>query len=112
MPREKLLGVRVQGKDDMTRIETFLGGLLGSKLSRCALVRSQDFIKLRLCALYSRGEPPMTVYGEGVQVYLDREKNVTVYLLTNSVPDDEPGAVPLGKRCEPGSPDGRDPRVY
>ncbi len=108
MPRERVFALRVKGKDDMTQIETFVGGLLGSKHSRCALVRSQDFIKLRLCALYDRGDPPMTVYGEGVQVCLDQDKNVTVYLLSNSVVDPE-ASVLLGKRRDPESPDDHDP---
>jgi hypothetical protein len=108
MARERVFALQVQGKDDMTRIEKVVGGLLGSKGSRCALVRSQDFINLRLCALYNRGQPPMTVYGEGVQVCLDREKNVTVYLFPNTavVPD---ARVLLGKRSEPESLDDRDP---
>lgn len=108
MARERVFALQVQGKDDMTQIEKVVGGLLGSKGSRCALVRSQDFIKLRLCALYDRGEPPMTVYGEGVQVCLDREKNVTVYLFPNTaiVPA---ARVLLGKRPDPEPLDDHDP---
>jgi len=43
-----------------------------------------------------------------VQVVLDRDRNVTVYILTNCVAPDP--QLPAGtKRCEPDSPDDRGP---
>jgi hypothetical protein len=96
--REKFFGLRVQSKADMDQMEASLGALLGRKEKRCAFMRSQDYQRLRLCALYSRGDPPVSVYGEGFQIYLDRDKNVSIFLLSSTVEQEEGG---LGKRPPP-----------
>jgi hypothetical protein len=77
-----------------------MGGLLGREENKCTLTRSEDYQRLRLCALYNRGTPPLSVYGEGFQIYLDSNKNVSIFLLTSTVEPDD-GERLLGKRCEP-----------
>ena len=104
--REKIFSMRVRTKHDMSVLEDRLGGLMGGEQNRrCALVRSQEFIALRLCALYKRGgPPPLSVYGHNLQVCLDRDGNVTIYLLSSDV-DPDPECALLGKRAAPGPAD-------
>lgn len=96
--REKLFGLRIQSKADMEQIEARMGALLGREEKRCSLVRSQGYQRLRLCALYNRGAPPLSVYGEGFQIVLDNDKNVSIYLLSSMVELEDDDA-PLGKRA-------------
>jgi hypothetical protein len=94
--RQKVFSVKVGCKQDMAKLESVVGGLLGGEQNKCSFVRSQDFVNLRLCALYNRGETPLSIYGENIQISLDTEKNVTVYMLSTGV--DEADHI-LGKRA-------------
>lgn len=98
--RQKVFSIRVQDKSDMDVLESTVGRLLGGEQNKCALVRSQEFIKLRLSALYGRGDKVMSVYGGDLQISLDSDRMVTVYHLSSGVDPDESL---LGKRveCEP-----------
>jgi hypothetical protein len=108
--RQKVFTRPIRSKADMALLETTIGGLLGGEHSKCSLVRTNEFVQLRLCALYNRGAPPLHVYGEGLQISLDVDNVASVYLLTTSVESDE--ILLLGKRqaAEPDDPvDPEDP---
>jgi hypothetical protein len=94
--REKVFSIKIQGKEDMTKLESVVGGLLGGEQNKCSFVRCQDFVHLRLCALYNKGETPLSIYGEHFQIYLDTEKNGTVYMLSSGVEESDHI---LGKRA-------------
>ena len=96
--RQKVFTLQIQGKEDMSLLESTIGGLLRGEHNKCALIRCNEFIQLRLCALYGKGIPPIHVYGEGLQISLDAGNVVSVYLLMSYVEADE-GL--LGKRSEP-----------
>ena len=96
--RQKVFTLQIQGKEDMSLLESTIGGLLRGEHNKCALIRCNEFIQLRLCALYGKGIPPIHVYGEGLQRSLDASNVVSVYLLMSYVEADE-GL--LGKRSEP-----------
>jgi hypothetical protein len=95
--RQKVYVQDIGGMEDMAALELAIGGLLGGEHNKCSLVRSNEFVQLRLCALYGKGEKPMHVYGEGLQISLDDANVASVYLLCSSVDADE---VLLGKRPE------------
>jgi len=101
--KQKVFSRLVVGNKDMVELESMVGSLLGGEDNKCSLIRSSDFVKLRLRALYDReekgGSLPMHVFGEGLQISLDQGNVVSVYLLSMSVDDD----VILGKKR--GEPD-------
>jgi hypothetical protein len=105
--REKVVAVRIASKDDMTRVEEELCKVIGSK-GKCTLLRSEDFIRLRLCALYDRGDPPMSVYSHNVQVHLSEDKTVSIFLLSTELLGGVEGVVVLGKRADPDNSDCED----
>ena len=94
--RQKVFSIRVKCKEDMAKLESVVGGLLGGEQNKCSFVRCQDFVNLRLCALYNRGETPLSIYAENIQISLDTEKNVTVYMLSTGVEESDHI---LGKRA-------------
>ena len=96
--KQKVFAIRIKDKEDMAVLESTVGGLLGGEQNKCALVRSHEFVSLRLSALYGRGTAPVSVYGGDLQIHLDADRNVTVYLLASAVDMDESL---LGKRTEP-----------
>lgn len=96
--RQKVFVLRIESKEDMSRLESTIGGLLGGEHNKCSLIRCNEFIQLRLCALYGKGVAPIHVYGEGLQISLDTNNVASVYLLTSFV---EPDEGLLGKRSEP-----------
>lgn len=104
------MSVRVADLKDMARIEEKLCQLLGGDQRKsCALVRTKDFISLRLCALYNHGKAPMSAYYQNVQVSLDADKTVAIYLLSmNPVETTVDEAMVLGKRRQPDSPEDED----
>lgn len=96
--RQKVFVQRIECKEDMSCLEQTIGGLLGGEHNKCSLIRCNEFIQLRLRALYRKGVGPIHVYGEGLQISLDENNVATVYLLTSFV---EPDEGLLGKRSEP-----------
>jgi hypothetical protein len=106
--RQKVFVQSIGCKADMTRLEEMIGNLLGGEHNKCSLVRCNEFVQLRLCALYGKGAKPVHVYGEGLQISLDADNVASVYLLSSSVEADETLLV-LGKRGEPDSPVEEDP---
>lgn len=100
--KQKVFSKRIEGKRDMAELESTVGSLLGGEDNKCSLVRSSDFVRLRLRALYGRGKAQhLHVYGGGLQISLDPDNIASVYLLSVSVDDED---VVLGKRAEPESP--------
>ena len=94
--RQKVFSIKIQGKEDMAKLESVIGGLLGGEQNKCSFTRCQDFVNLRLCALYNRGETPLSIYGEDIQIYLDEEKNISVYMLSTGIEESDHI---LGKRA-------------
>lgn len=95
----KVFSVHIQSKEDMARLEEALVSLLGGERSKCALIRSQEFVNIRLRALYDRGPAErIVVYGERVKVCLELDKTADIYLIELGV-----DAVPvlMGKRACP-----------
>lgn len=78
----KVFSIKVESKDDMAKLEDALVCLMGGERSKCALIRSQDFVNIRLRALYDRGPSErIVVYGERVKVCLELDKTVEIYLM-------------------------------
>lgn len=82
---QKLFSILVETKEDMARVEEVVGGLLGGEYNKCAFTRSNEFIKLRLYALYPRksdGVRPcnISVYGEGLKITLTPSGTVCVFI--------------------------------
>jgi hypothetical protein len=98
--RQKVFVQRITCKEDMTLLEETIGNLLGGEHNKCSLVRCNEFVQLRLCALYNRGARPVHAYGEGLQISLDVDNVASVYLLSTYVDADDALLV-LGKRSEP-----------
>jgi hypothetical protein len=90
---------RIRGARDMSEFEGVVARVMGCE--QCSFMRSQDYLRFRLVALYrpDSDEQP-ECYGERVKVTLDRERNATVYLLEDVVPEGM-----LGKRAAPESDD-------
>ena len=100
--RQKVFVQPIRGKEDMALLESTIGSLLGGEQNKCSLVRSNEFVQLRLCALYGRGARPVHVYGEGLQISLEKDNVASVYLLCSNVELEQETL--LGKRSEPECP--------
>lgn len=105
--RQKVFVLAIDTKEDMSLLESTIGGLLGGERNKCSLIRCNEFVQLRLRALYGRGKAPVHVYGEGLQISLGVDNVASVYLLTSYV---EPDEGLLGKRSQP-EEDGAAPPV-
>lgn len=103
----KVFSIQIQRSDDMVKLEEALVRLVGGERSKCALVRSQDFVNLRLRALYDRGpRDRIVVYGERIKVCLEIDKTAEIYLMEFGV-DSVPAL--LGKRgCPDDEPEPED----
>ncbi len=109
---QKLFSISVASKGDMAELEAVVVGLLGGEHGKCAFIRSQEFVKLRLHALYHRKhDPPRTsniiVYGEGLKITLTPSGTACVFItdpcfepIEPSAPNDADDISPssLGKR--------------
>lgn len=97
-----VLSIKIRGQEDMARLEQTIGVLLGGENHKCSLMRSKDFVSLRLRALYNRPailpREGLLVYGEGLKITLDDQNNAAVYLTVPSIDQDESV---LGKRACP-----------
>ena len=105
----KVFSIQIQCKEDMAKLEEALVRLLGGEQSKCSLVRSQEFINIRLRALYNRGPAErIEVYGERVKICLDVDKTAEIYLMELGL-----DAVPalLGKRPCPDDPEPHPPHA-
>jgi len=92
----KVFTLQIHNQQDMALLERTLGRLLGSEFNKCSLVRSQEFINIRLRALYDRGPADRIVaYGERVKVCLEVDKTADIFLMESCM-DDAPSL--LGKR--------------
>jgi len=79
----------------MALVEHIIGQLLGGENDKCAFVRSSEFLKLRLSALYKGPVGAMiVVYSDTVKITLDNENWARIFLLEEAV---APEGV-LGKR--------------
>ena len=79
----KILSLHVGNKEDMARLEAGIVDLLGGEHHKCAFIRSEAFVKLRLRALYGRGDtssPTVSAYWEGLKVTLTQGGTACVYI--------------------------------
>ena len=88
---------RIDGQRDMAELESVLTRAIGG--GRAGFVRSEEYVRFRLAALYGVATGPVEAYGDTLKVTLDKDRNATVYLLGPTV---EPDAS-LGKRAAPDS---------
>ena len=94
----------------MSKLEQTVASLLGGEYNKCSFIRSQDFITLRLRALYTRAQEasvaprdPIVVYGEGLKITLDVDNNASVFLVSPSIEAESSLQHNLGKRACPDS---------
>jgi hypothetical protein len=89
--------MKINTQQDMSLLEQTVGDMLGGEHHKCSFIRSQDFITLRLRALYHRSKKDKTqemlvIYGQNLKITLDADNNATVYLL-------DPGTEPDPNLC-------------
>lgn len=95
----KVFSIQIQTSEDMAKLEEALVRLVGGERSKCTLIRSQEFVNLRLRALYDRGpEDRIVAYGGRIKVCLESDKTADVYLMEFGL-DSVPAL--LGKRLCP-----------
>jgi len=107
-----VFSIEVTSAGDMARLEQVVSELLGGEHNKCAFIRSEAFLRLRICALYRRGtlESPVSAYWEGLKVSLTPSGTVCVYVTEACVEEapkleQDPDHGVLGKRSRSGSPD-------
>ena len=108
--KQSVYSIQITNMDSMKKLEEFIGLLLKGENNQCSFVRSQDFVSMRLHALY-RDAPtkPIVVYGENLKIVLDSQKIATVYTMYQNLDDEtiansiDPSFI--GKRSVPESDD-------
>jgi hypothetical protein len=103
---QKVYTIQIKNPKDMNSLEQTLASLLGGEHNKCAFIRSQEFIALRLRALYGRSPSAQAaassvVYGEGLKITLDPDNHASVYLVSPSIEADP--SLLVGKRACPDS---------
>ena len=103
----KIFSIQIKTKADMAALEDTITTLLGGEQSKCALIRSHDFLALRLRALYRRSKdaPALVVYGEGLKITLDSDNVGAVSLLDPETIEPAEDPAVLGKRRGPSAVD-------
>lgn len=91
---------RIASKEDMSELEQVMTRINGGQ--RCSFMRSRDYIRFRLAALYNTFDLPVEAYGESLKVTLDSDRTATVFILGHVVTEAESD---LGKRQCPDSDD-------
>jgi hypothetical protein len=89
-------------KVGMGQLEETVTGLLGGEKGKCAFVRSEAFVRLRIQALYRRDlDRPMSAETDGLKVTLTPDGTALVYIACPDAPKtDETTDSELGKRRE------------
>jgi hypothetical protein len=82
---QKVFTIKIEGKDDMSRLEEVVVGLLGGEHHRCSFLRSGEFVRLRNLALYhkfrSGDETALhSVHLEGLKITLTPTGTACVYI--------------------------------
>ena len=109
-----VFSIEVTSANDMARLEQVVSELLGGEHNKCAFIRSEAFLRLRICALYRRGanDSPISAFWEGLKVSLTPSGTACVYVTEACVeeaPRNEKEVVEtesagLGKRSRSSSP--------
>ena len=97
--KEKMFSQTIRCKRDMDMVEKTIISLMGHQENTCTFLRTHDFLKIRMCALYNKCSPPLSVYFGNFQIHLDRDMLLSIYLLSANV--EEEAVVGTGKRGEP-----------
>lgn len=96
---ELLFAIRVHGQEDMEAAESFITQQVTSNHSqRCSFLRSMEYVKIRLHALY--GKPilhDLTAYCGGLKIVLTPERRLEIWTCY-PVPDTEDSTPVCGKR--------------
>ena len=82
---QKVFSLKIACKEDMSRLEEVVVGLLGGEHHRCSFLRSGEFVRLRNLALYhkfrSGDETALhSVHIEGLKITLTPTGTVCVYI--------------------------------
>lgn len=105
MVLRQFCSIDIQGPEDFARLEETIGELLGGEHHKCAFVRSEAFVRLRLRALYRRawGETDWLVsaFWEGLKVTLTPAGTAIVYVTEPCVEETPEAVLRLAgrKRC-------------
>jgi hypothetical protein len=103
--KEKMFSQTIRCRQDMDNVEKTIISLMGSDENTCTFLRTHDFLKIRMCALYKRLPPPLSAYSGNFQICLDRDMKISIYLLSTDV--EEESLATTGKRAEPDIEDDR-----
>ena len=99
---ELLFAIVVHNRDDMETAENFIKCEVGSKhTQRCSFLRSMEYMKIRLHALYAKPTPQaLTAYCKGLKIVFTPERRLEIWTC-HPVPDVDPRVLKLrlGKRC-------------
>lgn len=90
-------------KQGMSQLEETVTCLLGGEKGKCAFVRSEAFVRLRIQALYRRdADRPVSAETDGLRVTLVPDGTALVYITCPDAPkepaEDDPHEAGLGKR--------------
>ena len=98
--KQAIYSIQITNTEAMKKLEEFIGILLKGENNQCSFVRGQDFVSMRLHALY-RDAPtdPIVVYGENLKIILDSRKFITVYTMDQAFVDESESFT--GKRSSP-----------
>lgn len=99
MVLRQFCSIDIRGPEDFARLEETIGELLGCEHHKCAFVRSEAFVRLRLRALYHRAPDQgsghdwlVSAFWEGLKVTLTPGGTVIVYV-TEPCVEETPEAV-------------------
>ncbi len=96
---ELLFATIVHGREDMEAAENFIMREVGSKnTQRCSFLRSTEYVKIRLHALYGKQTPQALVaYCGGLKIVFTPERRLEIWACYPA-PDIDERLVQLGKR--------------
>jgi hypothetical protein len=93
--------IAATSKTGMGQLEETVTGLLGGEKGKCAFVRSEAFVRLRIQALYRRDmNRPISAETDGLKVTLTPDGTALVYIACPDAPRTEADGSELGKRRE------------
>jgi len=102
--RQAVYSIHIGNREDMRKLEDYITLLLKGENNQCSFIRTQEFVSMRLHALYR--PPPaddITVYGDNIKIVLDSHKDATVYIMDQGFID-ESETFTSGKRPAPDEP--------
>ena len=85
---EQLLSITINSKTDMEEAEEFIKKQIGaSKTQRCAFLRSMEYMKIRLRAVYSQPfEDTLVAYYNGLKIVLKPDRILEIWTFDPPLP--------------------------